>query len=366
MNSIVSYKERGIWGSNKYRGNATGKLLFDLHKVYGFEEISDYMSGSFTTRDVGNDLGIITNCYDLNSGFDLVEDDIKERNNFIYWHPPYWDIIKYSGVMYGNEPLKNDLSHIEDYNQFIKALNYCLSKQYASLKVGGRMAILMADVKKNKKLYSMLLDMNKLGTVEQIVIKEQHNCKSNNKKYHNENFIRIAHEYCLILRKDEPLILDYMITKRNSMDIRDSINITWKDLVASVLEQLGGKGCLSDIYSKIDGFKKAENNLTLQTRIYYFILEIKFNKDDFKGLKEIFNKEFTKECEYKEFKPYEYSKDEINISLNDISKGIEAITKTIERDIENEEYQGEKELHKQVRKKALKERQLEKEKLRER
>lgn len=67
--------------------------------------------------------------------------------------------------MYGDTPLKNDLSHIKDYQEFIKAINYCLSKQYASLKVGGRMAILMADVKKNHKLYSMLLDMNKLGTV---------------------------------------------------------------------------------------------------------------------------------------------------------------------------------------------------------
>ena len=181
MKSIVSYPNRGEYGNNKYRGNATGKLLIDLHKVYKFDEISDYMSGSFTTSDVGKELNIITNCYDLNglqgeqSKFDLIENDIKERNNFIYWHPPYWDIIKYSGHMYGDTPLKNDLSHIKDYQEFIKAINYCLAKQYASLKVGGRMAILMADIKKNKRLYSMLLDMNKLGTVEQIVIKEQFN-----------------------------------------------------------------------------------------------------------------------------------------------------------------------------------------------
>ena len=95
-----------------------------------------------------------------------------------------------------------------------------MAKQYTSLENGGRMAILMADVKKNKKLYSMLLDMNKLGTVEQIVIKKQHNCWSNIKKYINENFIRIAHEYCLILRKDNPLIMDYMVSKRGRMDLR--------------------------------------------------------------------------------------------------------------------------------------------------
>lgn len=91
MESIVSYPERGEWGNNKYRGNATGKLLLDLHKVYKFEEISDYMAGSFTTKDVALDLNIQSNCYDLNSGFDLMTADIQERNDFIYWHPPYWD-----------------------------------------------------------------------------------------------------------------------------------------------------------------------------------------------------------------------------------------------------------------------------------
>ncbi|HBJ1645896.1 TPA: DNA modification methylase [Clostridium botulinum] len=267
MNSIVSYPKRGIWGNNKYRGNATGKLLIDLNKVYKFNEISDYMAGSFTTKDVGNDLGIKTNCYDLNSGFDLVENDIIERNNFIYWHPPYWDIIKYSGVMYGNAPIKNDLSHIKNYHEFIKALNYCLAKQYASLKIGGRMAILMADVKKNKKLYSMLLDMNKLGTVEQIVIKEQINCMSDNKIYKNENFIKIAHEYCLILRKDEPLILDYMITKRGTMDLRNSIKITWKDLIASTLEKLGGNSDLNNIYRSLEGYKKTKLNINWKAKV---------------------------------------------------------------------------------------------------
>lgn len=267
MKSIVSYPERGNYGSNKYRGNATGKLLIDLHKVYKFQEISDYMSGSFTTKDVGKDLNINTNCYDLNIGFDLIEDDIKERNSFIYWHPPYWDIIKYSGVMYGDKALENDLSHIKDYREFIKAINYCLAKQYSSLKVGGRIVVLMADVKKNHKLYSMLLDMNKLGTLEQIIVKEQHNCVSDSKKYSNENFIRIAHEYALVLRKDEPLILDYMIPKFGKMDLRDSLNITWKDLVASMLENLGGNASLKTLYNCLEGYKKTNNNPNWKAKV---------------------------------------------------------------------------------------------------
>ncbi|HBG2405010.1 TPA: DNA modification methylase [Clostridioides difficile] len=267
MNSIVNYKDRGHFGKSNYRGNTSGKIILDLHKVYKFDEVSDYMSGSFTTKDVANYLNISSNCYDLNTGFDLIDDDIKERNEFIFWHPPYWDIIKYSGNVYGNEILKNDLSHIKDYYEFIKKLNFCLTKQFNTLEKGGRIAILMADAKKNKKLYSMLLDINKIGTTEQIIIKQQNNCMSDNKIYSNNNFIRISHEYILVLRKDNPLIIPFSIVKSDYFDIRNSLKITWKDLVANVLESLDKKAYLNEIYAKIEGHKKCNSNKNWKEKI---------------------------------------------------------------------------------------------------
>lgn len=275
MNSIVNYKDRGNFGRSNYRGNTSGKIILDLHKIYQFDSVSDYMSGSFTTKDVANYLNISSNCYDLNSGFDLIDNDIKERNEFIFWHPPYWDIIKYSGNIYGNEILKNDLSHIKDYYEFIKKLNFCLTKQFNTLERGGRIAILMADVKKNKKLYSMLLDINKLGTTEQIIIKQQNNCMSDNKIYSNNNFIRISHEYILILRKDSSLVIPFTITKNASYDLRDSLKITWKDLVANVLESLNKKAYLSDIYTKIEGHKKCDSNKNWKEKIRQTLQENK-------------------------------------------------------------------------------------------
>lgn len=268
MRSIVSYEDRGKYGKNSYRGNFSGRLLEDLNSVYKFNEIADYMCGSNTTGDFGKQNNIKTITYDLNMGFDLITEDIKEVNKNIIWHPPYWDIIKYSGYMYSiGKPVKNDLSHIKDYREFMRYINYCLAKQFASLKTGGRMFILMADVKKNKKLYSMLLDMDKLGTIEQIVIKEQINTMSDSKRYTNENFIRIAHEYLLILRKDNPYLYNIKITKDLSIDIRDSLKITWKDLVAAVFEKLGTKAKLEDIYKEIEGHKKCENNKNWKEKI---------------------------------------------------------------------------------------------------
>ena len=268
MNSIVSYPDRGIGGSNKYRGNCSPRLIEDLIKQYKLKEISDYMCGSNTTKDVGERFNIKTNTYDLNIGFDLINDEIKETGqNFIFWHPPYWDIIKYSGNMYGNTALENDISQIKDYEEFMRIANELLFKQFATLKTGGRMAILMADVKKKGKLYSMLLDFIKPDTVENIVIKAQHNCWSDRVDYGNKNFIPIVHEYLLILRRDNPYIQTLKITKDYSFDIRDSKSATWKDIIYSIFEKEKKPLSLRDIYDRISKNKKALNNKHYKEKI---------------------------------------------------------------------------------------------------
>lgn len=86
MNSIVSYPERGKDGKNSYRGNCSGLLIEDLIKQYHVQQISDFMCGSGTTEDVAKRMGIQSNCFDLNRGFDLMNCDIPLRSNFIFWH----------------------------------------------------------------------------------------------------------------------------------------------------------------------------------------------------------------------------------------------------------------------------------------
>lgn len=69
-------------------------------------------------------------------------------------------------------------------------------KQYTSLKNGGRMAVLIDDIKKKGQLYSMLAEIIKLGTLENIIIKAQHNCFSDKTRY-SGSFIPILHEFFL-------------------------------------------------------------------------------------------------------------------------------------------------------------------------
>ena len=268
LTSIVSYPERGEGGNNRYRGNCSPKLIEDLIGFFKPNEICDYMCGSGTTKAAADKCGIQSKLYDLHSGFDIMNSDIKERPEFIFWHPPYWDIIKYSDVMYkasdvqnryGYDPRKLDLSRIPNWEQFVEAMNYAMMKQFASLEKGGRMAVLMGDIKKRGKLYSMLAEIIKPGTLENIIIKAQHNCFSDNTQY-SGSFIPILHEYVMIVRKDTPLLVPVIVAKEIKADIRDMAGATWRDVVAAVLEECTEAVTLTYLYEQIEPHKKAQNN----------------------------------------------------------------------------------------------------------
>lgn len=268
LTSIVSYPERGEGGNNRYRGNCSPKLIEDLIGFFKPQEICDYMCGSGTTRDAAAKCGIASHIYDLHSGFDLLNSEIPERPQFIFWHPPYWDIIKYSDVIYkaadverkyGYDPRKSDLSRIQDWDKFVEVMNYAMMKQFTALEKGGRMAVLMGDIKKRGRLYSMLSEITKPGTTENILIKAQYNCFSDKTEY-SGSFIPILHEYVLIVRKDNPLLIPILTTKKMELDIRDMRGATWRDVVAAVLENEGRSVPLSVLYEKIEPYKKARQN----------------------------------------------------------------------------------------------------------
>ena len=191
MESVVSYENRGNYGNNRYRGNCSGRLIEDLISQYRLTSLSDFMVGGGTTEDVCKAKGIPGTFLDLNRGFDMVSMDIPERIQNCFWHPPYADIITYSDKMYkaqdiitkyGFDPRVNDLSRCKNWGEFVKMMNYCCLKQYASLEKGGRMFVLMGDIKKKGRLYSMLSDIAKPGTLEQIIIKMQHSVSLQNQK----------------------------------------------------------------------------------------------------------------------------------------------------------------------------------------
>lgn len=275
LTSIVSYPERGEGGCNRYRGNCSPKLVEDLIRFFRPEMICDYMCGSGTTKAAADNMGIQSRNYDLHSGFDLLNCEIPERPEFIFWHPPYWNIITYSDRMYpakaveerfGFDPRKYDLSRIPDWNRFVQGMNAAMMRQYSALEKGGRIAVLMGDIKKKGQLYSMLSEISKPGTLENIIIKLQHNCFSDSKAYSGK-FIPILHEYVMIVKKESALIVPMLVTGRAETDIRDMGESTWRDVVAAVMEPCREAVTLSYLYEQIENHRKAKENMWWKEKI---------------------------------------------------------------------------------------------------
>ena len=276
MQSVVSYPDRGPWGNNKYRGNMSGYLVKDIIEQYNLKYLSDYMVGGGTTEDVCRDMGIPGVFTDLNRGFDMLSMDIPDRPQAAIMHYPYWGCIKYARTQYdakkvqkryGYDPLKEDLAEAPTWEDFVRKMDYCTLKAFSALDKGGRLFLLVGDWKQKGHLYSMVSDMAKPGTLEQIIIKLQHNTTSESFSYSNHNFVPIMHEYLVVLRKDEPMLILVTTTMKRMLDMRDSLNTTWRDTVLSVLQHYGKAMSLNELYEELAPHKKAKANPNWQAKI---------------------------------------------------------------------------------------------------
>lgn len=270
MQSIVSYKDRGNFGDSKYRGNCTGYIIKDLINNYyptsKPKKFVEIFSGGGTGKDVAKELNITNSLHlDLNNGWDALVDEIPTGSDFIFSHPPYWDIISYETQR--NMYSQNDLSNQMPYEKFIQKLNIVNEKIYHSLLYGGRHAILIGDVRKQGKYYSIIKDMDWYGDLESHIIKIQYNCVSDNKVYASQNFIPIKHEHLLVFRKNRVWLFNKKTTNTVQVNIMEVTNITWRDLIQATLEFLKNKASIDEIYNILIKSKKAQNNNHVREKI---------------------------------------------------------------------------------------------------
>lgn len=224
-----------------------------------------YSVGGGTGRDVAKELKIDNSLHlDLNNGWDALTNEIPSGSDFVFSHPPYYDIVKYQYQR--NSYHKNDLSNQMPYEEFIEKLNKINAKIYCSLVKGGRHAILIGDVRKQGKYYSIIKDMNWYGDLESHIIKVQHNCVSDNKLY-NGNFIPIKHEHLLVFRKNEIWVVHIKQTLEGKANILYSNTATWRDIIQAAIESLNGKATIEQLYSILKYSKKAKNNNFVREKI---------------------------------------------------------------------------------------------------
>lgn len=284
MNSIISYEDRGPYGDSNYRGNCSGYVIKDLinqfYKASKPKKFIEIFSGGGTGKDVADELKITNSLHlDLKNGWNALTDEIPSGADFIFSHPPYWDIVKYENQRKSYSP--NDLSNTMSYEEFIEKLNIVNEKIYHSLINGGRHAILIGDVRKKGKYYSIIKDMKWFGELESHVIKVQHNCVSDNKVYAN-SFIPIKHEHLLIFKKNKIWLYDTKTTVNGIEHIMNITAITWRDLIQATIEYLKNKATVEEIYNILIKSKKAKTNNHVREKIR----QVLNNNNNFKKVRD--------------------------------------------------------------------------------
>ncbi|MDZ4718058.1 MAG: hypothetical protein SH847_06265 [Roseiflexaceae bacterium] len=195
LTSVVSYPGRGPWGDNQYPGNCSGYMLIDLCATYTPQSVLDPMEGGGTSREVCADMQIPYAGYDLHSGTDSLHDEIGSGYDLIFWHPPYHDM-----KIYSDDP--RDLSQMGSLAMFQAMLRSGYRRFYELLNPGGRLVILMGDLRRRGRYEPLTIDVARLdrANLEGIIVKIQHNVSSNRTQY-TGTFIPILHETLTIFRR---------------------------------------------------------------------------------------------------------------------------------------------------------------------
>lgn len=230
--SIWSFKERGNWATHKgdYRGNCPPQVPRNLILKYTREEdiVLDPFCGSGTSmieckllnrKGIGIDVNVESLKlakdrlnFEYNTTYEpkLIKADSTNlqriipngKIDFIFAHPPYADIIKYS------KDIKEDISRL-NLQEFLNQMSLFSKECFRILKKGKICSVLIGDIRKNKNViplgfYIMNIFIQAGFILKEIIIKEQHNCKMTDYwKNKNMDFYLLAHEYVFVLKKDK-------------------------------------------------------------------------------------------------------------------------------------------------------------------
>ena len=120
--------------------------------------------------------------------------------DFICTHPPYADIIRYS------KGIEGDISLL-GVDEFLEKMNKVAEESFRVLRKGKMCAVMIGDVRRYGKViplgFRMMECFLRAGfTNKEIIIKEQHNCRST-KYWEKEanSFLLLAHEYIFVFQK---------------------------------------------------------------------------------------------------------------------------------------------------------------------
>ena len=204
MSSILSFPNRGPWGSASWRGNCSGYVYKSLFEQLRPRVFVDPMVGSGTSVEVAQEMGVEAHGLDLHSGFNILRDSIVERvgkqADLVLSHPPYGSMILYSGNVWGSAH-PDDLSRCVDDADFHEKLHIALLNQREATKGGGVYGTIIGDWRRQGKYTSYQAECIARMPSEElaaVLIKAQHNTVSDSRSYAAMKMPRIMHEYIIL------------------------------------------------------------------------------------------------------------------------------------------------------------------------
>jgi len=227
--TVWSFPDRGSWAthSGKYRGNWSPYVPRNLILRYSNpgEWVLDQFMGSGTTlveakllnrNAVGVDINpqsvsisetnlqfqceTISKIFTRNGNATDLHFIKDSRIDFICTHPPYTNIIKYS------KGIDGDISLL-GVDEFLAEMRKVAEEAFRVLKKSKMCAVMIGDIRKYGKViplgFRMMECFLQAGfTNKEIIIKEQHNCRSTDYwEKQNNNFLLLAHEYIFVFQK---------------------------------------------------------------------------------------------------------------------------------------------------------------------
>jgi DNA modification methylase len=229
--TVWSFPDRGSWATHdwRYRGNWSPRIPRNLIQKYskiGDTVLDQFVGGGTTLVEAKllrrNVIGVDVNDQALSRcrhkvDFHIenelptrtIKGDARDLNSIsddsidlICTHPPYANIIKYS------DSLPDDLSNFS-YDDFLAAMKSVAQESFRVLKRRKVCAIMVGDMRRNGKVvplgFSIMQIFQSAGfSIKEIIIKEQHNCKSSdywNARVKDFHFLLLAHEYIFVFEK---------------------------------------------------------------------------------------------------------------------------------------------------------------------
>lgn len=199
-NLILRYSKPGDWILDQFLGSGTTLVEAKLLNRNAVGVDINPQSVSLSEKNLNFECESQSKIYVRNGDATNLSFIRDNSIDFICTHPPYANIVKYSSNIDG------DISLLDEQG-FFDAIGKVARESYRVLKNGKCCAVMVGDkrcrgnvVPLGFQLMQYFLDAGFKS--KEIIIKEQHNCKSTDKWAEVEKkFLMLAHEYIFVFYK---------------------------------------------------------------------------------------------------------------------------------------------------------------------